>query len=318
MMGDLQFALRTAFIRTPDHINLRYGWFPATGKSRGVVVLLNGRSEFLEKYKEPIGCLNQRGFDVFSFDWRGQGLSSRLLSNPHKGYVKSFGDYLIDLNTCMDRIVYPKQPGPIILLGHSMGGHMAIRYLHENFNKDGGNFPSRGNRITCAVLSSPMLDIHTRPFPAWFVRILARAMPAAGFEGSYAPGSGDYYPEKQVFDGNLLTTDPVRYRDHIREIEKNPALAVGGVTFGWLNAAYQSMDRMRHKEFAANILLPVLIAGAEGDRIVSTEAQKKTASLIPACKFILIKKAMHEILKESDKIQGPFWFAFDHFVQEIK
>jgi lysophospholipase len=280
-------------------------------------VLLNGRSEFLEKYREPVKRLNHRGFDVFSFDWRGQGLSSRFLPNPHKGFVRSFEDYLMDLETCMNQIVFPKSTGPILFLGHSMGGHMTLRYLHELFAKDANQSRGDGARIACAVLSSPMLDIHTRPFPSWFVRILAQAMCAAGRKDAYAPGSGDYLPEKQIFSGNLLTSDPVRYRDHIQEVEKNPSLALGGVTFGWLKAAYQSMELLNQKEYVAAIGLPVLMAGAEYDKIVSTDAQKKMGSMLPDCKFILIKKARHEILKESDEIQNSFWFAFDHFVKEI-
>jgi lysophospholipase len=316
-MDDTLFSFRTAFIATPDHVNIRYGWFPSVEKSRGVVVLLNGRSEFLEKYREPVSLLNRRGFDVFSFDWRGQGLSTRLLPNPHKGFVRSFKDYLMDLETCMNQIVFPKSKGPVLLLGHSMGGHMALRYLHKVFSTDAGKVRGSEARITGVVLSSPMLDIHTRPYPSWLVRFLARVLSAVGFEDAYAPGSRDYMPEKQIFSGNLLTSDPVRYRDHIHEVEKDPNLAVGGVTFGWLAAACQSMDLLHQKASLAVIGLPVLMAGAECDRIVSTDAQRKTGSMLPDCKFILIKKARHEILKESDDIQASFWLAFDHFVKEI-
>ena len=40
---------------------------------RGVCVLLNGQTEFIEKYDEVIGELQGRGFAVATLDWRGQG-----------------------------------------------------------------------------------------------------------------------------------------------------------------------------------------------------------------------------------------------------
>ena len=44
-----------------------------------VCVLLNGQTEFLEKYFEVIDELRGRGFAVAALDWRGQGGSGRLV-----------------------------------------------------------------------------------------------------------------------------------------------------------------------------------------------------------------------------------------------
>ena len=67
-----------------DGTRLRIGHWPAASASRRVI-LCHGRTEFLEKYREVIGELNNRGCDVWSMDWRGQGLSDRMLVNPQKG-----------------------------------------------------------------------------------------------------------------------------------------------------------------------------------------------------------------------------------------
>ena len=66
------------------------------------VVILQGRASFIEKYSEVIVELNQLGFDVISFDWRGQGGSSRLLPHPQKVYIDSFDDYLEDLEIVLN------------------------------------------------------------------------------------------------------------------------------------------------------------------------------------------------------------------------
>ena len=42
--------------------------------------------------------LNLRGLDVYTMDWRGQGLSDRHLENPQKGHIETLEEYLSDLN----------------------------------------------------------------------------------------------------------------------------------------------------------------------------------------------------------------------------
>jgi lysophospholipase len=261
----------------------------------------------MEKYEEPAHRLIERGFEVFSFDWRGQGLSKRPLADYHKGHVESFDEYVADLDEMMTRVVFPQAQRPLILLAHSMGGHVALRWMHDH-----------GQRWDLAVLSSPMIDINTWPFPRGFARFLIHLMTAKGRALTYAPGNGAYDPEKQVFKGNKLTSDPCRFNDHIRAVKENPGLALGGATYGWLKAAYESIDRVQLPKFAAGIKKPVLIVGAQCDRIVSIKAQQRICSLMPLCSFYLIASARHEILKESEPVQGQFWNAFDAFLTRHK
>lgn len=290
------------YFTTSDNAAIRYGIWAGEGKPAGSVVLLNGRSEFLEKYEEPARRLVERGFAVFSFDWRGQGLSMRFLTNRHKGHVSCFDAYVTDLHEMMTRVVGPRVRQPVVILAHSMGGHVALRWMRDH-----------GQLWDRAVLSSPMIDIDTRPFPGWFVRFLARMMVKKGRAGAYAPGNGDYDPDRQPFKGNKLTSDALRFNDHIRAVKENPHLAVGGVTYGWLLAAFESIDIVSSPQFAAGITKPVLIAGAQCDRIVPVSAQKRLCTMMPQGSFHLIRGARHEILKESESIQLEFWKAFDAF-----
>src|SRR6202044_1244345 len=135
-------------IKTPDGVNLRYArWQPPAGR-RGTVCIFQGRSEWIEKYVETVRDLRARGFAVATLDWRGQGLSDRMLSDRRKGYVRDFSDYDVDLETFMREVVLPDCPPPIFALAHSMGAAMAIRAVH------------RGQRwFDRVVLSAPMLGI---------------------------------------------------------------------------------------------------------------------------------------------------------------
>ncbi len=134
---------------THDGLKIRYARYTCDEKvCRGIVVLLEGRSEFIEKYKETVDGLLDRKLDVFTFDWRGQGLSDRMLPNRFKGYVKTYNDYLMDLTRFMERHVSQRADLPVLMLAHSMGGHIALRYMHDH-----------PGRVEKAVLTSPLIDI---------------------------------------------------------------------------------------------------------------------------------------------------------------
>jgi predicted alpha/beta hydrolase len=88
-----------------DGTRIRMARFHRPSATRGTVVLLNGRTEFIEKYFEVIGDLLSRGFAVATLDWRGQGLSDRALTNPHKGHVADFSLYIDDLQRVVEDFV---------------------------------------------------------------------------------------------------------------------------------------------------------------------------------------------------------------------
>src|SRR5579872_7460691 len=74
---------------------------------RGVCVLLNGQTEFIEKYFEVIDELRGRGFAVATLDWRGQGGSMRMTGDSRKSFVGDFSEYDEDLDTLMNWVVQP-------------------------------------------------------------------------------------------------------------------------------------------------------------------------------------------------------------------
>jgi lysophospholipase len=291
------------FITTHDGCSIRYGVWPCDKEERrGTIILLGGRTEFMEKHFETIAELNQRDFDVYSFDWRGQGLSTRMLPNRHKGFVKNYDSYIKDLDLFITKIVKPKATSPLIILAHSMGGHITIRFLKDH-----------PDVIDRAVLISPMIDICTSPLPGWLVESLAKFAVKIGLEKSYVIGSGDYPPNGRRFDGNKMTSDPERFMDEKKAVFKNPDLALGGVTYGWLAKTYDSMKTIAEPGYARRIKTSVLIIGAELDEIVCLDAEEAFCSAMANCTFRMIAGSHHEILKETDAIRSLFWDEFDKF-----
>lgn len=292
------------FITAYDDHYLRYGvWYSQKETRQGSIILLVGRREFMEKYAETIGELNERGFDVYSFDWRGQGLSARMLTNRHKGFIDNYGTYVDDLDLFIKKIVQPDAVFPLFILAHSMGGHIALRFIHDH--------PEIAHKT---VLVSPMIDILTPAIPKRIVRFMVQIAVKLGFNRAYTIGTGDYNPAEK-FEGNQRTSDPERFMDEKKAIAENRDLAIGGVTYGWLSATFESIDMLAEPGFAEKVLTPILIVGAGDDKIVSIEAQRTICRRLKNSSFIEIAGARHEILKETDHIRSIFWDVFDRFTK---
>ena len=290
------------YFRAGDNQLLRYSISkPRQGVSRGCLLFLNGRSEFMEKYESVVEQLVSRGFFVVSLDWRGQGLSVRELENPDKGYIRSFQCYLDDLALFFMKVIKPLGL-PVTILSHSMGGHIALRSMAR-----------REISVKNAILLSPMVDIVTAPIPRYLAGVLARQMVKRGKEEMYIPGNGDYSKDTFRFKNNPLTHDFQGFMQEHRCIEKNRDLALGGVTWGWVNAAFDSIDALENTAVGAGIIPPVLLLSAADDRVVSSKAQKKLCRRLSRCAFISVPGARHEILNESPDVIAFFWKMFDRF-----
>jgi len=287
-----------------DGLKIRYDTYACGEKScRGTIVLLGGRSEFIEKYREIIDQLLARDLDVATFDWRGQGLSDRMLPNRYKGYVESYDDYLQDLTDFMDRYVPQQEGKPVMILAHSMGGHIALRYLHDN-----------PGRVDKAVLTSPLIDIAGSTLLTQTMKMAVKIAAKSGFKKHYATRINDFDPSKKRFAGNRLTRDPYRFKKTIEMITNTPDIAIGGVTFGWLNATFNSIQCVMGDGYLEGISTPLLIVSAGADDIVSVAAQKKACRRVPACDWVMIPNALHELLIETDAVLEKFWDTFDAFI----
>jgi lysophospholipase len=266
-------------------------------------VLLQGQSEFIEKYNEVIDELRGRGFTVATLDWRGQGGSQRAQDNPLKSYVRDYAQFDDDFSAFMQKVVMPLTDHPPIVLAHSMGGHNTLRALHDH-----------PDWFRCAVLSAPMVRISTRGYPQTAARVATALYSWAGRGGEFAWGMADRDPFKVDFKGQLVTSDQKRFEATQALLRKDPSLRLAGPTWGFIEAAYRSIAKLNSPGYPESISTPVLIVGAGKDRIVATEAEAALAKRLPHGEYIELADAEHEILMEQDSIRAKFWVAFDTFV----
>jgi lysophospholipase len=262
---------------------------------RGSVIVAPGRTEFIEKYFEVIGELQQRGFAVFCIDWRGQGLSGRELDNPEKGHFQSFDDPVNDLATAL-KLTVAKLPRPHIGLAHSMGGAILLRALQ-----------TKRIELEAAAFSSPMWGVAKVGHAA---KAYVRVMSAFGAGGQFAPGvDAKWKPER--FKKNPVTHDEARHARTQSLIIEEPRLALAGPTLGWIAAASDTLDAFFLPAALANVRIPILVATAGEEELVDNASHEAIVANLADVTHITLPQAKHEILMERDEVRAVFWAAFD-------
>ncbi len=289
-------------VNTPDGVKLRFArWKTTNSPSKGTIIVLHGRSENIEKYFEIITDLRDRGFDVLTFDWRGQGGSDRQLRDPMKGHVENFDQYLVDLDTILTEVALPDCKPPHFILAHSTGGLVALL-----------GAPALTNRIHRMVLCSPLLGLNKIPLKQSTLQRLLGVLTFFGLGRFYLRGRNTK-PRKK-FASNKLTSDRVRFERSRNLVDKHPHIDVGGPTIGWVFAACRAMQKVRSSGYANEISVPTLLIAAGGDSIVSPSVTENFGKRMRAGSFLTINGARHEILQERDEIREQLLAAFDAFV----
>jgi acylglycerol lipase len=91
-------------------------WLP-NGAVRAVVVVVHGINEHSGRYAVLAHDLNRHGYAVYALDLRGHGHSE-----GDRTLIRTFDDYLDDVETLLERVASRNPDKPVFLFGHSMGG----------------------------------------------------------------------------------------------------------------------------------------------------------------------------------------------------
>jgi alpha-beta hydrolase superfamily lysophospholipase len=153
-------------LTTADGCRLHLQHWPASGPARGTVQIVHGLGEHIGRYEEVAGVLNAAGWHVAGHDQRGHGRST----GP-RGGLPADDSLLADLASVTDRL---RGEGPHILLGHSMGGLVAARFVAEALMPA----PAAWSRaVDGLVLSSPALDAGLGAAQKLLLRVLGPLAP---------------------------------------------------------------------------------------------------------------------------------------------
>ncbi len=291
---------------------IRFGTVSPQGTvPKATIVCLPGLSEFCEKYFEIARDLVAKNYAFWVIDWAGQGKSSRPLSNPLKRHSYGFDDDIEDFHDFIDSYVWhasvdPKTGRiPLVMLAHSMGGNIGLRYLQH--------YPQA---FKCAGFSAPMIGIHAlQSLPKPLAMALARTLNTA-LGKSFTSGHGRASrKQNQVFANNVLTSDPIRFTLMERWMNFDPELRIGDVTFGWVYQALKSCYKVQNPDFLKSIETPCLLGYAEHESITDNAATLKAAKILPKATPLELQGSQHEILMERDEIRNVFLKVFDDLIR---
>jgi len=154
---------------TGDGMRLSLRRWPAPGKAHGTVQIVHGLGEHIGRYEGLARRLNAAGWHVAGHDQRGHGRSEGArgaLARPHA--------LLADLSAVSDHF---RSGGKHVLLGHSMGGVVAGRFVAESLMNEARRW---SREIDGLVLSSPALDVRGGRLRRALLRVLSPLAPHLG------------------------------------------------------------------------------------------------------------------------------------------
>jgi alpha-beta hydrolase superfamily lysophospholipase len=138
-------------------------WLPEAAEPSASVILVHGLGEHSDRYEWVAGRLVDAGYAVYACDHRGHGRSQGARA------LVDLDAAVRDLDRLVDEACEGRPDLPVGMLGHSLGGLIAIRYAlaHQH-------------RLRALVLSGPLAALEAPPAALRLARAIARVAPRLG------------------------------------------------------------------------------------------------------------------------------------------
>jgi alpha-beta hydrolase superfamily lysophospholipase len=260
-------------LRTADQLELVWqSWTPQT--PRGSIIIVHGLAEHGGRYRETGEFLAANGWAVYACDLRAHGLSA---DPPKAGrvHVDRFTDYFNDVDAVMGLVQLRHAGLPAIILGHSMGGLIAISYALE-----------KPEALAGAIISSPALGTHPEFKPPLFLKIMVSILSRLA-------------PRLRVDSG--LDTQAICRDPQVVQAYIDDPLVSQKVSARWYSEMMKAMKRAHNN--AGSLRVPMLLMQSGADRLVDPAAPGRWAGLAPPglVEQVQWEGLYHEMLNEPEK-----------------
>jgi alpha-beta hydrolase superfamily lysophospholipase len=258
----------TAIVETADGLDLYVRRWQAEGvPHQWTFVVVHGLGEHGGRYQHLAAWFAPRGAAVYAMDHRGHGRSG-----GQRGHAPSLKALIDDIDIVVAR-ARTESGGPVVLIGHSFGGLLAIAYALDH-----------PDRIDRAIISAPALVARVK-VPAW-KRVLARLLPRIAPKASFA----------NEIDPNLLSHDP----------STGPTYTSDPLVHNQITAGMYGDTIARGDEFilrAPELRVPFLLLHGADDQIVDPLGSQRffAGAKAPAQDFHLYPGFYHEIFNEVEQ-----------------
>ena len=253
--------METSFVESADGTKIRIG---RAGSGDKNILVIPGLAEHLGRYSFVAEGLAAAGYNVMVIEPRGHGKSGGL-----RGHVKKWAHYSQDVDAAVREF-----EGPIILMGHSTGGLIALYSLLEGIS----------NEVKGLVLSAPnVVDTVDAPVKKAAAKLLSKLTPRLSMETGLKT--------------ELLSRDP----EIVRAYEADP-LVYSTVTARWFIEMTKAQARVM--KAAPEGTLPLLLQVGEKDGIVDSQSSMAMArNWNTPAEIICYPGLYHEIFNEPEKDQ---------------
>jgi len=236
--------------------------------ARGEILIAHGFGEHSGRYGALTDHLVNHNYCVTAYDHRGHGLSDGL-----PGHVESFGEYDEDIAKIISSVRSRSQAKSLFLIGHSMGGLIALRYAAR-----------KSGTLTGAIVSAPLIEVAV-PVPAhklMIARVSARMAPRMRLDNEINPANLSRDPEV----GRAYAADPLVNRK---------------VSGKWFAEATRAMKEVAER--ASQITTPVLVMHGTEDKLASVDATKRLFERIGSSdkELVIYPGFYHELFNEPEK-----------------
>lgn len=252
-------------LRSRDGTKLFARQWETSGSAKGTILLVPGLGEQTGRYLHVGDFFQTAGFDVVAIDVRGQGRSSGTPS-----HVERYGQYLEDIRAGIGLV----KTSPLFVLGHSLGGQLALALAAENEPDIAGY-----------VVSGPWLALAKPPAP-W---VLGLAAPLNVFYPKCRFPTGIKRGDNSSDEAHL---------DSLADLDLNH-------TFVTVHAFFEITAGARRLRESPRANAPILIAHGRPDPVTSTEAAIAfyRALEAPAKELMIYDGFRHELHNEQDRIR---------------
>jgi acylglycerol lipase len=236
--------------------------------ARAGILLVHGYAEHAGRYRHVIRELTATGLAVYAIDHQGHGKSGGV-----RCYIKDFEYYVNDLSFYFDNLRKETDLKKWFILGHSMGGAIAIKMALRHQNELNG-----------MVLTGPMLELATKVPKV--VRDMAR----------YVAAVASTVPVVKL-ESEAISRDPEVVRNYLND----PLVYTGRVRAKM--AVHFSNINSEMPDLVSKIGLPFWVGHGTLDRITSPDGSKMLYRLAKSQDktLKLYDGLFHEIMNEPEK-----------------
>jgi alpha-beta hydrolase superfamily lysophospholipase len=243
-------------------------WLPE-GEPRAVIVLAHGASEHGGRYAWTGEELNKRGYAVYAIDHRGHGRSA-----GDRAVIDRMHNAVEDLHTLVERAqgAYPGRP--LVLLGHSMGGAVALAYTAEH-----------EDALDALVLSGALAVLEAAsPVQRVAGRVLSVVAPSLGVV---------------AIDSSAVSRDP----EVVADYDADPLNYHGKLPARTVAELSRAIDRF--PDAVTHFRLPMLVMHGTADRLVPIAGSEMVVDRAGSedKTFKRYDGLFHEILNEPERQQ---------------